>query len=309
MNYAVLREAAVRVSVLTVGFIIITSLVYTAGLVIVPLVHTTDQAILAAINPDTYFPGMDEFFRALTDYSITLIVLSLFSWNIAYWLYLLVGRIARFFGASGVDKRIFTVLLGVNAHVWTVLCIMGKIFPNKTYVGVNILLVISMGIALGFTTWMFHRMDAGSMRGFARVFWLILLTAILTDFIATNHIKGTICRPRPFNDANKPWNESVRVIPDELLRGANSFPSGHTSGTFALITPMFWFARTRKARAGLLTWGVLQGVSRVYTAAHFPFCCLMGGLLGFTVGTLVYFAIGGPAVPKEEQAEPAAAAA
>jgi len=308
VNIAVVREAAIRVSVLAIGFALITTLVYTAGLTIVPLVHTTDQAILAAINPDTYFPGVDEFFRALTDYTNILLGLSLFSWIIAYGLYLLIDWIARFF-CAGADKRIFTGLLIINAIVWTVLCLAGKMFPNKTYMGVNVLLVLTMATALGFTAWKFHSMDAAAMRRFARVFWLILLSVMLTDFIATNHIKETIRRPRPLNDANKPWNESVRVIPDELLRGANSFPSGHTSGTFSLITPLFWYARKRKVRAGLFTWAVLQGMSRIYTAAHFPFCCLMGGLLGFSIGTLVYFVIGGPAIPKEDAAQPAAAAA
>jgi membrane-associated phospholipid phosphatase len=141
-------------------------------------------------------------------------------------------------------------------------------------------------------------MDDAWMRSFGRMFWLALLSVYLTDFVATDYLKEAVARPRPLNGANKPWNEQVRIIPDEVLRGNNSYPSGHTSSTFALLTPYFWYTRKRKVRAGLMTWCVLQGFSRVYTAAHFPFCCLMGALLGFGVGTLVFFTLGGPALRK-----------
>jgi len=173
-----------------------------------------------------------------------------------------------------------------------VLAALGYIWHNKTYVGVNILLVVTILLAFGGAAWMFRRLDNGGMRRFAYLFWLILISGCLTDFLATDPIKAAIARPRPLNDANKPWNEHVRIVPDEVLRGRNSFPSGHTAGTFALLTPVFWYVSDRRFRAGLMSWASLQGVARVYTAAHFPFCVLMGGLLGFTVGTLVHFTLG-----------------
>ena len=45
-----------------------------------------------------------------------------------------------------------------------------------------------------------------------------------------------------------------------------------------------------------MLWATLQGVGRVYTAAHFPFCVFMGGLLGFGMGTLIFFALWGPSL-------------
>jgi membrane-associated phospholipid phosphatase len=168
----------------------------------------------------------------------------------------------------------------------------GKLWTNKTYVGANIFQVLMLLAAFSFMMYLFYRMDGYAMRRFSRVCWLVIISGHLTGFTATNWVKDAVARPRPLNAANAPWNEQVRTVPDEVLRGKNSFPSGHTSGTFALLTPFFWYVQNRKARAGLMGWGVLQGFSRVYTAAHFPFCCLMGGILGFSAGTLTYFVIG-----------------
>jgi membrane-associated phospholipid phosphatase len=255
------------------------------------LTDGTDKAILAAINPDAYTPGLDQFIRALTDYTNFLILAPFLSWMIAYGLYRLLPKF----------KAVFTGLLAIETVVLAVLAALGKIWPNTVYVGANVLLVLWILMFFGLAAYLFHRMNKDAMRRFALMFWLVLLSGILTDFFATNPIKNAVARPRPLNDANKPWNEGVRVIPDEALHGNNSYPSGHTSGTFSLLTPLFWYVRDRRLRAGLLTWAGLQGFARVYTAAHFPFCVLMGGILGFTVGTLVFFTLGGSSLraPKE----------
>ncbi len=291
-----LSKLAIRVAIVAVGFCAIAGTVYAAGLYLVPYTDSTDKAILAACNPDEYLPGVDQFFRALTDYTNYLLAVPLISWMIAYGLYRLSPRF----------KNVIVGLLAVDTIVFTVLTAMGKLWPNKTYAGVNVLLVVSTLIAFSVMTYLFYSMSHESMRRFARVFWLILLSVYLTDRVATENIKKAVGRPRPLNDANKPWNEHVRIIPDEVLRGNNSFPSGHTSGTFSLITPIFWYTRNRKVKAGLFGWACLQGFSRVYTAAHFPFCVLMGGLLGFGVGTLIFFAFGGESL--REPKEPAALA-
>lgn len=289
MKHTGFWNIVVRLLILAVGFGLITGLVYAAGIGLVPLVDGVDKTILAACNPDAYVPGLDQFIRALTDYTNFLILTPIVSWMIARGLYRLFPR----------HKRVFVGLLFAETIVMALLAAFGRIWPNKTYVGVNVLFVIMILAAFGLAAFLFHSMDDNAMRRLARVFWLVLLSGWLTDSLATNNIKNAVARPRPLNDANKPWNAQVRVIPDELLRGRNSYPSGHTAGTFALLTPLFWHARDRRIRAGLLGWATLQGFSRVYTAAHFPFCCLMGGILGFSVGTLVFFTLGGPSLRQE----------
>lgn len=295
---AVLISILLRLLILAAGFAALSGLVYAGGIFLVPKVDPLDKIISAACNPDEYLPGADQFIRALTDYTNFLILAPYLSWMIAYGLYRLLPRF----------KKGLAAFLGVETIILAVLAAAGRIFHNKTYTGANVLLVLGILAAFGGAAYMFYKMEAPAMRRFARLFWLILLSGYLTDAVATQRIKAAIARPRPLNDANKPWNESLRVVPDEELKGANSYPSGHTSGTFALLTPLFWFIRDRRGRAGLLTWSVLQGFSRVYTVAHFPFCCLMGGILGFGTGTLVFFTLGGPSLrapaepPKAESA-------
>lgn len=286
-----------RLLALCAGVAALSGVVYAAGRWLVPLTGRADKAILAWLNPDSYVPGVDQFMRAATDYSNFIIAAPLISWMVAYGLYRLLPRF----------KPVFTGVLVVEAVVVAVLAALGKVWPNETYVGANVLLVVFCLLAFGGAALAFHRMEHDGMRRFALVFWLVLASALVTHFAATERIKSGIARPRPLNDAHKPWNEQVRIIPDETLRGASSYPSGHTSGTFALLAPLFWYVRRRGARAGLLGWSALQGVTRVYTAAHFPFDVFMGGVLGFGVGTLVFFTLGGPRLraPAETGAETA----
>ena len=334
-------NVVVRLQIVAVGFALAYGILYAAGKFLVPLTDGADKAILAFINPDTYAPGLDELFRAINDYTNPVILLPFICWMLFYafyrlspgqgtlyypafsaivlvltglmctllrdkpWSPLLVGLAgAPLLGFLPRKKSIFTAIFAVVAVV--LLMVMYKYWHNKVYVGANVLLVLMCLAGFGTFIWMFRTMSDDTMRRFSRVFWLVLLAGVMTDFGITQPIKETIKRPRPFNDANKPWNEKIRPIPEEVLKGTNSFPSGHTSGTFALLTPLFWFARDRRVRAGLMLWATLQGVGRVYTAAHFPFCVLMGGLLGFGMGTLIFFTLWGPSLwPDQEKTQAA----
>lgn len=290
-----LKQAFVRVFLLASGFSIVYAATYAAGIMLVPLFNSGDRALISALNPDAYVPGVDQFFRALTDYSIFSISLPLISWMVAYGLYRLIP----------VRKEVFTFLLGLEAAIVLGMAAMGRIWPNSAYAGANVLFVLLLLATFSGAMALFQRMSEDGMRRFSRLFWLVLLSSLLTSLFATSRIKESVARPRPMSGQNEPWNEALRTIPDELLRGSNSFPSGHTSGTFAILTPFFWFVRDRRGRAGILAWGVLQAYSRVYTVAHFPFDVLMGGLLGFGVGTLVFFTLWGPSLrgPGGEPAE------
>ena len=291
-----LKNALLRLALLAAGFAAVYAIVYAAGVFVVPRVNHLDRALISALNPDAYFPGVDQFFRALTDYSIFSIALPLISWMVAYGLYRLIP----------VRRNIYTFLLGLEAVVVLGLAATGRIWPNSTYLGANILLVLLLLVTFGAAVALFHLMSEDGMRRFSRVFWLVLLSSLLTSLVATRRIKESVARPRPLSGHNEPWNAVLRVVPDELLRGSNSFPSGHTSGTFALLTPFFWYVRDRRGRAGIFAWGILQAHSRVYTVAHFPFDVLMGGVLGFGVGTLVFFTLGGPRLraPNNDETEP-----
>lgn len=299
MKYVADRGISIRLLVLVLGFGLITGFVYGAGKWLVPVVDSADKAMVAACNPDAYVPVLDEFMRALSDYTNFLIAAPLVSWMIAFGLLRLFPK----------RKSAIVSVLVIETIVMATLAAVGEIWPNKIYVGANVILVITVTIAFGGAAFLFHRMKMNSMIRFSGVFWLVLISVCLTNFIATNWIKAAVARPRPLNAANKPWNEQLRVVPDEVLRSLDSFPSGHTSGTFSLLTPLFWYVSDRRVRAGMMSWAVLLGFSRVYTAAHFPFCCIMAGFLGFSVGTLVFFALGDLFIRKSADQDTAVIAA
>jgi membrane-associated phospholipid phosphatase len=77
----------------------------------------------------------------------------------------------------------------------------------------------------------------------------------------------------------------------EILRGANSFPSGHTAGAFAIFTLLaLYFPKNRTSTIFFFVTAVLVGISRIYLAAHFPEDILFGSAIGvFTAIGLFYF--------------------
>jgi len=197
-------------------------------------------------------------------------------------------------------KRWLAGLLAVETVVMFGLWMSGMLYWNEGLPGVNFLLLPIMLAAFAAVVAAFYKLDDFRLSRYVRVFWLVLLSVLLAATLATSRTKDSIARPRPLSDAYTPWNEVLRPIPEETLKGNSSYPSGHTSGTFALLTPLFWWVRGRRARGAIFGLCVLQGVSRIYTVAHFFTDVLMGGLLGFGTGTLVFFLLGGPALRASE---------
>jgi membrane-associated phospholipid phosphatase len=83
--------------------------------------------------------------------------------------------------------------------------------------------------------------------------------------------------------------ESMGILPEihfvagvELLKGATSFPSGHTAGAFVAWTLLAFKFGNHKLPLQLLclTTAILVGVSRVYLVQHFPQDVLFGSSIG-----------------------------
>lgn len=83
-------------------------------------------------------------------------------------------------------------------------------------------------------------------------------------------------------DRQRPSNFDF-ARPLESVFGNSSFPSGHTTTSFAIAfgawlvlrkTEYAWVARA------LLVWGVLVGISRVYVGVHYPVDVLGGVAMG-----------------------------
>ncbi len=78
----------------------------------------------------------------------------------------------------------------------------------------------------------------------------------------------------------------------EILRGATSFPSGHTAGAFAVWSLLaFQFSRNKTLQLVCLLIAIIVGISRVYLAQHFPQDVLFGSVIGIATAIFIEFII------------------
>jgi membrane-associated phospholipid phosphatase len=107
-----------------------------------------------------------------------------------------------------------------------------------------------------------------------------LILGTLTLWIMVELVKALVRRSRPFISVTQ-----ARIVGDQA--GGRSFPSGHTSQAFFLVTllaPHFhasaWVAFLLYAIA------LLVGITRMYVGAHYPRDVLAGAILGSAWGLL-----------------------
>lgn len=107
------------------------------------------------------------------------------------------------------------------------------------------------------------------------------LLALTFSHIIAVIIKKKVQRIRPFRIL-----EQVKVGKFPLKD--YSFPSGHTTAIFAVITP-FLFMTSPGTSLLLVLLAVLVGLSRVYWGYHYPTDCVVGATIGFVSALLVVF--------------------
>lgn len=104
-----------------------------------------------------------------------------------------------------------------------------------------------------------------------------LLSLALVAILNNEIIKAIVQRPRPFT-----------YVDIELLitaPGGYSFPSGHTSSSFAAATAVF--LKNKKLGAVLLVCAALIGFSRMYFFVHFPSDVFVGMIEGILTAVAV----------------------
>ncbi len=139
-----------------------------------------------------------------------------------------------------------------------------------------------------------------SFLGNAGWIWIVI-GVILAVMPKTRRIGMTVCISLLFslilcNLTLKPL--IARVRPYDLVDGIEllistpidySFPSGHTSASFAAAASIF--AYDKKWGAGALTLAVLIAFSRLYLYVHFPSDVLGGMILGSLCAIMAYFVL------------------
>ncbi len=106
---------------------------------------------------------------------------------------------------------------------------------------------------------------------------LMILLALLFSFLLTNLVlKPLVARTRPYDIAQ------VKLLVERL--SDYSFPSGHTSASFAAAVAIWFWDRKWGALAILLA--ALIAFSRLYLYVHFPTDILGGIVVGVLCGYL-----------------------
>ena len=117
---------------------------------------------------------------------------------------------------------------------------------------------------------------------------ILAILALILSSIAVSVLKYVIAEPRPFVTL-----ENVRLLTDEALGYYSSFPSGHTSGSFAfsvvvgLKYKLTVLNKQLKLIYPLLVFAMLVGFSRIYIGVHYPLDVVFGALIGSICAIIV----------------------
>ena len=110
-----------------------------------------------------------------------------------------------------------------------------------------------------------------------RLGWQMLL-ALSSSYLFVHCMKRIVNRPRPYKMFNL---IDLFKIPAESY----SFPSGHTTSSFALaLTISYYFPKLSLLCFSL---AVLVGFSRIYLGVHYPSDVIIGALTGITFSIIV----------------------
>lgn len=246
-----------------------------------------DIKLLLLGNPDRHIPVLDELVILSTDFDTYFFVLVTLAWQIGYFIARGSARRKEIMARVFIGLGVFFALwhgAGLFVHNW-------KIFwwPEYEYKVVFIPLAIAFYAAFHFMGRLYVRMSEDDQRRLMWAFWLALLAVVFTNVIGEDYMKASVQRHRPLHEYYQEWNGSVRILKDEIVRGSYSYISGHASSFFTLLGLYFWVFRQRGIRAALLGWAAFHAYTRIYTAAHFPYCTIMGSLFGFAVATMIWF--------------------
>ncbi len=119
---------------------------------------------------------------------------------------------------------------------------------------------------------------------------LTMLLAMLIGAVMTNLLlKNLIDRPRPYTDLDSDFFVFWSELGYGELTDA-SFPSGHTTASFAAMTSLF-FCNKKSFRWFFFFPAAAVGFSRIYFCVHYASDVLFGALIGFLSAGAAFFLI------------------
>ncbi len=118
--------------------------------------------------------------------------------------------------------------------------------------------------------------------------WIILsiiLVITISDQFTSGFMKPFFGRLRPCHDPD--ISPLTHVI--DKCGGLYGFASGHSANSFGIATFIWFIFRQRFQWVKLLFfWAAMVAISRIMVGVHYPLDIIIGGLIGFITGWLVF---------------------
>ena len=109
---------------------------------------------------------------------------------------------------------------------------------------------------------------------------ICLLSLLIADGIALV-LKYVIFEPRPFVSLD---NVNLLIVEDDPM----SFPSGHTTSTFAVLSALIFKYKNKLLAVILVICAILIGFSRIYVGVHYPGDIIAGAIVGILSAYFVH---------------------
>jgi membrane-associated phospholipid phosphatase len=120
---------------------------------------------------------------------------------------------------------------------------------------------------------------------------LLLILSFLLSGLVVQVVKRTKPEPRPgryFTELRQA--EKVHKVDDHLLKGNNSFPSGHTTTAFAMFSLLAFYNRRMHWQLLFFILAITVGYSRIYLGQHFFKDVWVGAMLGYATSYFLLWA-------------------
>ena len=170
---------------------------------------------------------------------------------------------------KNIDEALFIFLNGLHNNFFDFL--MHWITYQQTWYPFYLLIVV----------WMFWKYK---QKAIIPILFIVLAITI-SDQFTSSFMKPFFERLRPCHDPS--ISHLVHVV--DGCGGQYGFASSHASNSFALATLLFLFFRSSFKYASILfVWAALVAYSRVYVGVHFPGDILVGALIGYIVGLVLF---------------------
>lgn len=170
-----------------------------------------------------------------------------------------------------------TIFIWINGHYSDTL---NFVFSTINYLGEGWLIAI-----LSFLFFLYRPLRN-------KWFFITIILCTLLPALLTQLIKYNVETPRPMNRFDSAaW---IHFLPNWDLLHNNSFPSGHSTGAFSLMTCLAAVMPNHLRKFGLLFFllAFFAAYARVYLTAHFFLDIYVGSIIGAMFSLLITLGIG-----------------